>query len=64
MVEVQSVKIACAVMSRFARTVMTSIALNKANSSQEVFFKVELPKTAFISNFSMWVKTSGWLLTF
>uniref|UniRef100_A0A3P8UYV2 Inter-alpha-trypsin inhibitor heavy chain H3-like n=1 Tax=Cynoglossus semilaevis TaxID=244447 RepID=A0A3P8UYV2_CYNSE len=53
MVEVQSVKIACAVMSRFARTVMTSIALNKANSSQEVFFKVELPKTAFISNFSM-----------
>ncbi|CAB1314808.1 unnamed protein product [Coregonus sp. 'balchen'] len=28
-------------------------ALNKANSSQEVFFDVDLPKTAFITNFSM-----------
>ncbi|XP_056129836.1 inter-alpha-trypsin inhibitor heavy chain H3-like [Lampris incognitus] len=32
---------------------MTSSALNKANSSQEIFFEVELPKTAFITNFSM-----------
>ncbi|XP_062842335.1 inter-alpha-trypsin inhibitor heavy chain H3 [Trichomycterus rosablanca] len=32
---------------------MTSTALNKANVSQEVFFEVELPKTAFITNFSM-----------
>uniref|UniRef100_A0A7N6AIP1 Inter-alpha-trypsin inhibitor heavy chain H3 n=1 Tax=Anabas testudineus TaxID=64144 RepID=A0A7N6AIP1_ANATE len=41
------------VTSRFAHTVMTSKALNKANSSQEIFFEVELPKTAFITNFSM-----------
>uniref|UniRef100_A0A4W6FAR4 Inter-alpha-trypsin inhibitor heavy chain H3 n=1 Tax=Lates calcarifer TaxID=8187 RepID=A0A4W6FAR4_LATCA len=41
------------VTSRFAHTVMTSRALNKANSSQEIFFEVELPKTAFITNFSM-----------
>ncbi|XP_027135463.1 inter-alpha-trypsin inhibitor heavy chain H3 isoform X2 [Larimichthys crocea] len=53
MVEVHSVKVDCTVTSRFAHTVMTSKALNKANSSQEIFFEVELPKTAFISNFSM-----------
>ncbi|XP_028261005.1 inter-alpha-trypsin inhibitor heavy chain H3-like [Parambassis ranga] len=32
---------------------MTSVAVNKVNSSQEIFFEVELPKTAFITNFSM-----------
>ncbi|XP_034389630.1 inter-alpha-trypsin inhibitor heavy chain H3-like isoform X2 [Cyclopterus lumpus] len=53
MVEVYSVKVDCTVMSRFAHTVMTSRALNKANSSQEIFFDVELPKTALIVNFSM-----------
>uniref|UniRef100_A0AAZ3PTP0 Inter-alpha-trypsin inhibitor heavy chain H3 n=1 Tax=Oncorhynchus tshawytscha TaxID=74940 RepID=A0AAZ3PTP0_ONCTS len=52
-VEVYSVKVACKVASRFAHTVITSSALNKANSSQEVFFEVDLPKTAFITNFSM-----------
>uniref|UniRef100_A0A8C9TR46 Inter-alpha-trypsin inhibitor heavy chain H3 n=1 Tax=Scleropages formosus TaxID=113540 RepID=A0A8C9TR46_SCLFO len=43
----------CKVASRFAHTVMTSKAINRANTSQEVFFDVELPKTAFITNFSM-----------
>ncbi|XP_013865282.1 inter-alpha-trypsin inhibitor heavy chain H3a [Austrofundulus limnaeus] len=52
-VEVHSVTVACTVTSRFAHTVMTSVALNKANSSKEIFFEVELPKTAFITNFSM-----------
>ncbi|KAM9410095.1 inter-alpha-trypsin inhibitor heavy chain H3-like [Pholidichthys leucotaenia] len=52
-VEVYSVKVACTVTSRFAHTVMTSKALNKANSSQEIFFEVDLPKTAFITNFNM-----------
>ncbi|MCI4390020.1 hypothetical protein PGIGA_G00117750 [Pangasianodon gigas] len=52
-IEVQNVKIDCKVASRFAHTIMTSTALNKANVSQEVFFEVELPKTAFITNFSM-----------
>uniref|UniRef100_A0A8C5CS25 Inter-alpha-trypsin inhibitor heavy chain H3 n=1 Tax=Gadus morhua TaxID=8049 RepID=A0A8C5CS25_GADMO len=47
------VKLHCTVASRFAHTVMTSTALNKANSSQEIFFEVDLPKTAFITNFSM-----------
>uniref|UniRef100_A0A8C2ZNQ8 Inter-alpha-trypsin inhibitor heavy chain H3 n=1 Tax=Cyclopterus lumpus TaxID=8103 RepID=A0A8C2ZNQ8_CYCLU len=53
LVMVYSVKVDCTVMSRFAHTVMTSRALNKANSSQEIFFDVELPKTALIVNFSM-----------
>ncbi|KAK1901637.1 Inter-alpha-trypsin inhibitor heavy chain H3 [Dissostichus eleginoides] len=53
MVEVYSVRLDCTVTSRFAHTVMTSKALNRANSSQEIFFEVELPKTAFIANFSM-----------
>ncbi|XP_059184467.1 inter-alpha-trypsin inhibitor heavy chain H3-like isoform X2 [Centropristis striata] len=52
-VEVYSVKVDCTVTSRFAQTVMTSRARNKANVSQKIFFKVELPKTAFITNFSM-----------
>ncbi|XP_074541033.1 inter-alpha-trypsin inhibitor heavy chain H3-like isoform X2 [Halichoeres trimaculatus] len=52
-VEVYSVTVHCTVTSRFAHTVMTSKALNKANTSQEIFFEVELPKTAFITNFSM-----------
>uniref|UniRef100_A0A3P9KPW3 Inter-alpha-trypsin inhibitor heavy chain H3 n=1 Tax=Oryzias latipes TaxID=8090 RepID=A0A3P9KPW3_ORYLA len=53
LVELHSVTVECVVSSRFAHTVMTSVALNKANSSQEIFFEVELPKTAFITNFSM-----------
>lgn len=52
-VEVVSVTVDCSVMSRFAHTIMTSKAMNKANSSQEISFDVELPKTAFITNFSM-----------
>ncbi|XP_034726552.1 inter-alpha-trypsin inhibitor heavy chain H3-like [Etheostoma cragini] len=52
-VEVYSVKVDCTVTSRFAHTVMTSKALNKADFSQEIFFEIELPKTAFITNFSM-----------
>ncbi|XP_034023082.1 inter-alpha-trypsin inhibitor heavy chain H3-like [Thalassophryne amazonica] len=53
MVEVYSITVDCTVTSRFAHTVMTSKVLNKGKSSQEVFFEVELPKTAFITNFSM-----------
>ncbi|XP_035517598.1 inter-alpha-trypsin inhibitor heavy chain H3-like [Morone saxatilis] len=52
-VEVYSVTVGCTVTSRFAHTVVTSKALNKANTSQEIFFEMELPKTAFITNFSM-----------
>ncbi|KAJ7998984.1 hypothetical protein DPEC_G00210680 [Dallia pectoralis] len=51
--EMYSVKVDCKVTSRFSHTVITSTALNKANFSREAVFNVELPKTAFITNFSM-----------
>ncbi|XP_041047541.1 inter-alpha-trypsin inhibitor heavy chain H3-like [Carcharodon carcharias] len=46
-------KIDCKVTSRFAHNVVISRVVNRANESREAFFEVELPKTAFISNFSM-----------
>nr|XP_057947699.1 inter-alpha-trypsin inhibitor heavy chain H3-like [Doryrhamphus excisus] len=57
MIEVRSFRVSCAVTSRFAHTVMTSEALNKANTSREISFEVELPKTAFITNFT--IETDG-----
>ncbi|XP_051532399.1 inter-alpha-trypsin inhibitor heavy chain H3 [Myxocyprinus asiaticus] len=52
-IEVESMKVDCKVASRFSHTVMTTKALNAANVSKEVFFDVDLPKTAFITNFSI-----------
>ncbi|XP_009987307.1 PREDICTED: inter-alpha-trypsin inhibitor heavy chain H3 [Tauraco erythrolophus] len=46
-------KIDSKVTSRFAHNVITSRAVNRGNVHKEVFFDVELPKTAFITNFSM-----------
>lgn len=54
-IEIYSMKIDSKVTSRFARNVITSRAVNRGNVSKEVFFDVELPKTAFITNFSMCV---------
>ncbi|XP_039519163.1 inter-alpha-trypsin inhibitor heavy chain H3 isoform X2 [Pimephales promelas] len=56
-IEVQSMRVDCKVASRFAHTVMTTKALNTANASQEVFFEVDLPKTAFITNFSIEIES-------
>ncbi|NXY21459.1 ITIH3 inhibitor, partial [Atrichornis clamosus] len=52
-IEIYSMKIDSKVTSRFAHNVITSRAVNRENVSKEVFFDVELPKTAFITNFSM-----------
>ncbi|XP_077308323.1 inter-alpha-trypsin inhibitor heavy chain H3-like [Lithobates pipiens] len=52
-IEVYSVDINTKVTSRFAHNVITSRAVNRGNVSKEVFFDVDLPKSAFISNFSM-----------
>ncbi|NXB94381.1 ITIH4 inhibitor, partial [Vidua chalybeata] len=52
-VEIYSLHVDCKVTSRFAHTVITSRIVNRANESQEATFEVELPKTAFITNFSM-----------
>ncbi|XP_009580258.1 PREDICTED: inter-alpha-trypsin inhibitor heavy chain H3 [Fulmarus glacialis] len=52
-IEICSMKIDSKVTSRFAHNVITSRAVNRGNVHKEVFFDVELPKTAFITNFSM-----------
>ncbi|XP_075039208.1 inter-alpha-trypsin inhibitor heavy chain H3-like [Mixophyes fleayi] len=52
-IEVYSIDINCKVISRFAHNVITSRAVNRANISKEAFFDVDLPKSAFITNFSM-----------
>ncbi|XP_077308322.1 inter-alpha-trypsin inhibitor heavy chain H3-like isoform X4 [Lithobates pipiens] len=52
-IEVYSINIDCKVTSRFAHNVITSRAVNRADVSKEAIFKVDLPKTAFITNFSM-----------
>ncbi|XP_059679501.1 inter-alpha-trypsin inhibitor heavy chain H4 [Gavia stellata] len=52
-IEIYSLHVDCKVTSRFAHTVITSKIVNRANESREATFEVELPKTAFITNFSM-----------
>ncbi|XP_029455291.1 inter-alpha-trypsin inhibitor heavy chain H3-like isoform X2 [Rhinatrema bivittatum] len=52
-IKIYSFRIDSQVTSRFAHNVITSSGVNHANISKEVFFEVELPKTAFITNFSM-----------
>lgn len=54
-IEVYSTKITCKVTSRFAHNVVTTRAVNHADTAKEVSFNVELPKTAFITNFTLWV---------
>ncbi|XP_043932317.1 inter-alpha-trypsin inhibitor heavy chain H3-like [Protopterus annectens] len=52
-IDIYNLHVDCKVTSRFAHTVITSRIANKANVSKEAIFEVELPKTAFITNFSM-----------
>lgn len=52
-IEVYSIDINSQVTSRFAHNVITSRAVNRANISKKVIFDVDLPKTAFITNFTM-----------
>ncbi|NXL87632.1 ITIH4 inhibitor, partial [Alectura lathami] len=52
-VEIYSLHVDSKVTSRFAHTIITSKIINRANESREATFEVELPKTAFITNFSM-----------
>ncbi|XP_044156726.1 inter-alpha-trypsin inhibitor heavy chain H3-like isoform X3 [Bufo gargarizans] len=51
--EIRSMHIHSRVSSRFARTFITTIIQNVCNSSQETAIEMELPKTAFITNFTM-----------
>ncbi|XP_075039216.1 inter-alpha-trypsin inhibitor heavy chain H3-like isoform X2 [Mixophyes fleayi] len=52
-IEIHSININSKVISHFAHNVITSRAVNRANISKEVFFNVDLPKSAFITKFSM-----------
>ncbi|NXX40285.1 ITIH4 inhibitor, partial [Tricholaema leucomelas] len=52
-IEIYKLHVDSMVTSRFAHTIVTSKIVNRANESREVTFEVELPKTAFITNFSM-----------
>lgn len=52
-IEIYSTKISCKVTSRFAHNVVTTRAVNRADTAKEVSFDVELPKTAFITNFTL-----------
>ncbi|NXD82384.1 ITIH4 inhibitor, partial [Halcyon senegalensis] len=52
-IEIYRLHVDCKVTSRFAHTVITSKIVNRANESREATFEVELPKMAFITNFSM-----------
>ncbi|KAJ6668377.1 hypothetical protein lerEdw1_015754 [Lerista edwardsae] len=50
-IEIYSLHVDCKVFSRYAHTVITSRVANRANESKEALFEVELPKTAFITQF-------------
>ncbi|NXT77763.1 ITIH3 inhibitor, partial [Zapornia atra] len=52
-IEIYGMKIDSKITSRFAHNVITSRAVNRGDGHKEVVFDVELPKTAFITNFSM-----------
>ncbi|NXF86100.1 ITIH4 inhibitor, partial [Eubucco bourcierii] len=52
-IEIYKLHVDSKVTSRFAHTIINSKIVNRANESREVTFEVELPKTAFITNFSM-----------
>lgn len=49
----ESFHIESTIVTRYATTRITSVALNSASVSRELTFNVQLPETAFISNFSM-----------
>ncbi|XP_045847722.1 inter-alpha-trypsin inhibitor heavy chain H4 isoform X3 [Meles meles] len=52
-IDIYSLTVDSKVSSRFAHTVVTSRVVNRADFAQEATFQVELPKKAFITNFSM-----------
>ncbi|EPY76913.1 inter-alpha-trypsin inhibitor heavy chain H4 [Camelus ferus] len=52
-INIYSLTVDSKVSSRFAHTVVTSRVVNRANTVQEATFQMELPKKAFITNFSM-----------
>lgn len=52
-IDIYSLTVDSRVSSRFAHTVVTSRVVNRADAVREAAFQVELPRKAFITNFSM-----------
>uniref|UniRef100_A0A8C8T9Y3 Inter alpha-trypsin inhibitor, heavy chain 4 n=1 Tax=Peromyscus maniculatus bairdii TaxID=230844 RepID=A0A8C8T9Y3_PERMB len=52
-IDIYSLTVDSRVSSRFAHTVVTSRVVNRASDAQEATFQIELPRKAFITNFSM-----------
>ncbi|XP_045048322.2 inter-alpha-trypsin inhibitor heavy chain H4 isoform X2 [Desmodus rotundus] len=52
-IDIYSLTVDSKVSSRFAHTVVTSRVVNRADTLREAVFQMELPKKAFITNFSM-----------
>ncbi|XP_062971421.1 inter-alpha-trypsin inhibitor heavy chain H4 isoform X2 [Cynocephalus volans] len=52
-IDIYSLTVDSKVSSRFAHTVVTSRVVNRADTVREATFQMELPKKAFITNFSM-----------
>ncbi|MCQ7614219.1 VIT domain-containing protein, partial [Salmonella enterica] len=52
-IDIYSLTVDSKVSSRFAHTVITSRVVNRADAVREATFQMELPKKAFITNFSM-----------
>ncbi|XP_036594594.1 inter-alpha-trypsin inhibitor heavy chain H4-like [Trichosurus vulpecula] len=52
-IDIYSLTMDSRITSRFAHTTITSHVVNKAEQAQEATFQVEMPLTAFITNFSM-----------
>ncbi|XP_058148587.1 inter-alpha-trypsin inhibitor heavy chain H1 [Dasypus novemcinctus] len=50
---IRTLKVNCKVTSRFSHCVITSQVVNTADQAKEVAFDVEIPKTAFISDFAI-----------
>ena len=56
-----SLNVTSQISSRFANTLVTSTLENKSPQNQEAKFVVQIPETAFISNFSMVVNGKHYL---
>ncbi|XP_076985121.1 inter-alpha-trypsin inhibitor heavy chain H4 isoform X2 [Tamandua tetradactyla] len=52
-IDIYSLTVDSRVSARFAHTVITSRVVNRAGARREATFQMELPKKAFITNFSM-----------
>ncbi|GAB1298670.1 Inter alpha-trypsin inhibitor, heavy chain 4 [Apodemus speciosus] len=52
-IDIYSLTVESRVSSRFAHTIVTSRVVNRADAAREATFQVELPRKAFITNFSI-----------